>query len=51
MPMSLVRFNLIDPSLDAAALSSRYKAMLEMAAFADENGFFMETRKCNLDKE
>ena len=43
MPMSLVRFNLIDPSLDAASLSARYKAMLEMAAFADTNGFFMAT--------
>ena len=43
MPMSLVRFNLIDPSLDAASISARYKAMLEMAAFADTNGFFMAT--------
>jgi len=43
MPMSLVRFNLIDPSLDAAALSARYQAMLEMATFIDEHGFFMAT--------
>ena len=41
--MSLVRFNLIDPSLDAASISARYKAMSEMAAFADTNGFFMAT--------
>jgi alkanesulfonate monooxygenase SsuD/methylene tetrahydromethanopterin reductase-like flavin-dependent oxidoreductase (luciferase family) len=43
MPLSLVRFNLIDPSLDAAALSDRYRAMLEMADFIDANGFFMAT--------
>ena len=43
MPLSLIRFNLIDPSLDSETLSARYKAMLEMAEFADENGFFMAT--------
>lgn len=43
MPLSLVRFNLIDPSLDAAALSDRYRTMLEMADFIDTNGFFMAT--------
>ena len=42
-PMSLIRFNMIDPSLDPAAMSDRYRAMLEMADFADEHGFFMAT--------
>ena len=31
MPFSLIRFNLIDPTLDSESLSDRYKAMLEMA--------------------
>ena len=43
MPMSLMRFNLIDPSLDPAAVGDRYRAMLEMADLADANGFFMCT--------
>ena len=43
MSFSLIRFNLIDPSLNPETLSSRYKAMLEMAEFADKNGFFMAT--------
>ncbi len=43
MPMSLVRFNMIDPDLDPARMSDRYRAMLEMAEFADANGFFMAT--------
>ncbi|MEE3015421.1 MAG: LLM class flavin-dependent oxidoreductase, partial [Actinomycetota bacterium] len=43
MPFSLIRFNLIDPTLDSQSLSDRYKAMLDMAEFADQNGFFMAT--------
>ena len=43
MPFSLIRFNLIDPTLDSESLSDRYKAMLEMAEFVDEHGFFMAT--------
>ena len=39
MPFSLIRFNLIDPTLDSQSLSDRYKAMLDMAEFADQNGF------------
>ena len=31
MPFSLIRFNLIDPTLDSQSLSDRYKAMLDMA--------------------
>ncbi len=43
MPFSLIRFNLIDPTLNSQSLSDRYKAMLDMAEFADQNGFFMAT--------
>jgi len=43
MPMSLIRFNMTDPSLDPQAMSDRYQAMLEMATFADQHGFFMAT--------
>ncbi|MBB32629.1 MAG: LLM class flavin-dependent oxidoreductase [Acidimicrobiaceae bacterium] len=43
MPLSLIRFNLIDPSLNSESLSSRYQAMLEMAEFVDKHGFFMAT--------
>ncbi len=43
MPLSLIRFNLIDPSLSSESLSLRYQAMLEMAEFADKNNFFMAT--------
>ena len=43
MSLALIRFNLIDPSLDSQGLSDRYKAMLNMATFADEHGFFMAT--------
>ena len=43
MPLSLIRFNLIDPSLNSESLSSRYQAMLEMAEFVDKHSFFMAT--------
>ncbi|MFH8797458.1 LLM class flavin-dependent oxidoreductase [Streptomyces sp. NPDC017941] len=36
MPVSVVRFNLVDPVADA--LGERYRAAVEMAAYADEHG-------------
>lgn len=43
MPLSLVRFNMIDPTLDRAVMADRYRAMLDMAEAADRAGFFMAT--------
>ena len=43
MPLSLVRFNLVDPTLDPGTLSDRYRTMLDMAVHADQHGFFMAT--------
>lgn len=43
MAVALIRFNMVNPSLDPADLSDRYRAMLEMAEFAERNGFFMAT--------
>lgn len=43
MPLSLVRFNMVDPALDPAVMADRYRAMLDMAAAADQAGFFMAT--------
>lgn len=43
MTMSLIRFNLVDPELDPAVMGDRYRAMLEMAEFVDQSGFFMAT--------
>ncbi|GAA3491828.1 LLM class flavin-dependent oxidoreductase [Streptomyces cremeus] len=34
----MVRFNLVDPDASPASLSARYRAALEMAAYADEHG-------------
>lgn len=39
----MMRFNMIDPSLDPTSMSDRYRAMLEMAEFGDQHGFFMAT--------
>ena len=39
MAMSSARFNLILPGLDPKVHSEMYKAFLDMAAYADENGF------------
>ncbi|MFD9906880.1 LLM class flavin-dependent oxidoreductase [Streptomyces sp. NPDC059063] len=36
MPVTVVRFNLVDPRADA--LGERYRTALEMAAYADEHG-------------
>lgn len=38
MPVSVVRFNLVDPGADAASLGARYRTAVEMAAYADEHG-------------
>ncbi|RFU83815.1 LLM class flavin-dependent oxidoreductase [Streptomyces triticagri] len=38
MPVSVVRFNLVDPAADPAALSARYRAAVDMAAYCDEHG-------------
>lgn len=38
MPITVVRFNLVDPAAEPASLSARYKAALEMAAYADDRG-------------
>ncbi|MFE9019329.1 LLM class flavin-dependent oxidoreductase [Streptomyces sp. NPDC007808] len=38
MPVTVVRFNLVEPDATPASLSARYRAALEMAAYADEHG-------------
>ncbi|MDN3025132.1 LLM class flavin-dependent oxidoreductase [Streptomyces sp. S.PB5] len=38
MPVTVVRFNLVEPGATPASLRARYKAALEMAAYADEHG-------------
>ena len=38
MPVTVVRFNLVDPDATPASLSARYKAAVEMAAYADDRG-------------
>ncbi|MBC9723559.1 LLM class flavin-dependent oxidoreductase [Streptomyces sp. TRM68367] len=38
MPVTVVRFNLVAPGATSAALSARYRATLEMAAYADDRG-------------
>lgn len=38
MPVTVVRFNLVDPDATPASLSARYKAAIEMAAYADDRG-------------
>ncbi|MGV9239131.1 LLM class flavin-dependent oxidoreductase [Streptomyces nigra] len=38
MPVSVVRFNLVEPDATPASLSARYRAALEMAAYADRHG-------------
>ncbi|MEV0372658.1 LLM class flavin-dependent oxidoreductase [Streptomyces sp. NPDC050636] len=41
MPVTVLRINLVDPSPAPAALSARYRAAVEMAAFADDRGLTM----------
>ncbi|MEU1666690.1 LLM class flavin-dependent oxidoreductase [Streptomyces sparsogenes] len=38
MPVTVVRLNLVDPNATPESLSRRYRAAVEMAAFADEQG-------------
>ncbi|OIJ65939.1 LLM class flavin-dependent oxidoreductase [Streptomyces mangrovisoli] len=38
MPVTVVRLNLVEPGAGRASLSARYRAALEMAAYADEHG-------------
>ncbi|MGP3948325.1 LLM class flavin-dependent oxidoreductase [Streptomyces sp. 7N604] len=38
MPVTVVRFNLVDPAATPATLSERYRAAVEMAAYADDRG-------------
>lgn len=38
MPVTVLRINLVDPAPAPAALSARYRAAVEMAAFADDRG-------------
>ncbi|QIB43318.1 LLM class flavin-dependent oxidoreductase [Streptomyces aureoverticillatus] len=38
MPVTVVRFNLVDPAATPDTLSARYRAALEMSAYADDRG-------------
>ncbi|MEU0422136.1 LLM class flavin-dependent oxidoreductase [Streptomyces canus] len=38
MPVTVVRFNLVEPGATPASLSARYRAAVDMAAYADEHG-------------
>lgn len=38
MPITVVRFNLVEPGATPASLRTRYRAAVEMAAYADERG-------------
>ncbi|MFG3284309.1 LLM class flavin-dependent oxidoreductase [Streptomyces sp. NPDC048111] len=38
MPFTVVRMNLVDPDATTRSLSARYRAALEMAAYADDRG-------------
>ncbi|MDT0463981.1 LLM class flavin-dependent oxidoreductase [Streptomyces gibsoniae] len=38
MPVSVVRLNLVEPGATPASLGARYRAALEMAAYADDRG-------------
>lgn len=38
MAFTVVRFNLVDPAATPDTLSARYRAALDMAAYADEHG-------------
>lgn len=38
MPVTVVRFNLVDPAATPETLSRRYRAAVEMAAYADDGG-------------
>ncbi|WP_149825415.1 LLM class flavin-dependent oxidoreductase [Streptomyces tailanensis] len=38
MPVTVVRFNMVEPGATPASLGARYRAAVEMAAYADEQG-------------
>ncbi|MCF3131619.1 LLM class flavin-dependent oxidoreductase [Streptomyces olivochromogenes] len=38
MPVTVVRFNLVEPGAEPASLAARYRAAVDMAAYADEHG-------------
>ncbi|MGW6906370.1 LLM class flavin-dependent oxidoreductase [Streptomyces sp. NPDC054940] len=38
MPVTVVRFNLVEPDATPASLAARYQAAVQMAAYADEHG-------------
>ncbi|MFI6567027.1 LLM class flavin-dependent oxidoreductase [Streptomyces sp. NPDC050534] len=38
MPVTVVRFNLVEPDATPASLGARYRAALDMATYADEHG-------------
>ncbi|MER6311836.1 LLM class flavin-dependent oxidoreductase [Streptomyces sp. NPDC001657] len=40
-PVTVLRINLVDPAPTAASLAARYRAAVEMAAFADDRGITM----------
>ena len=43
MVMSAARFNCIQPGLEPAEMGARYRAFVDMAGYAEENGFAMLT--------
>jgi alkanesulfonate monooxygenase SsuD/methylene tetrahydromethanopterin reductase-like flavin-dependent oxidoreductase (luciferase family) len=43
MVTTLVRFNQVQPGLEPRAMADRYQASLDMAAYADTNGFALVT--------
>lgn len=44
MPVTVVRLNLVDPAATPRTLSERYRAAVEMAAFAERNEFCPASR-------
>lgn len=45
MPTAILRLNFIQPGLEPNEMSARYKAGLDMAAFADQHGFMAITNE------
>src|SRR4051794_25423306 len=41
--MKIIRFNQVQPGLDPVEMSARYKATIDMAQYAEDNGFDMVT--------
>lgn len=40
MVLSTARFNMIDPTLEPGVVADRYRAMLDMASYCDQHGFY-----------